>query len=395
MKRFIAIALAACACAPVHAAEQTAVVWCYQYLLANWEQHPVLNSWRARQTLTPLLEGIAADPTRQNVIALDHVAQFVLDHLDDEQLSKDEAKELVGTLARTRSGRYRLVMAKVSKSQRPKVITIMAGEYVREYKRKNVEEYVPGTIDLASLRAGYVPAALSAPATEERARKLDSMTKFGSIEELFALMGPPQHVEARYFRFSETVQFSRLLLYYRGAGRATFGLDDGGTWLFQAAVADPLAFEALMPYRGRAAEFGLPDDAAIRMAQLISQSLPAMRLVLEDSYNLAQVPVEFLDTTAEILAQNWKSHGDDIREDVYAWMIRLLTTKGGPRYAPLLAQIADETKSLKLRKWARLTVQKPPDIPRTRYVIGSVVLADQAGKFPSPYPGVTYTNGRL
>jgi len=221
------------------------------------------------------------------------------------------------------------------------------------------------------------------------------MTKFGSIDEVFALMGPPQHVEALHFRFSETIKYSRLLLYYRGAGRASFGLDESGTWLFQAAVADPLAFEALMPYRERAAEFGLPDDESIRMAQLISQSMPAMRLVLEDSYHLVQVPVEFLDTTAEILAQNWKLPGDDISEDIHAWMIRLLTTKGGPRYAPLLTQIADETKSLKLRKWALLTVKKPSGIPRVHYVIGSVVLADQAKKFPSPYPGVTYTNGRL
>jgi len=386
LKRLVAIALAVCACAPMHARGQTPVDWCYQYLLATW---------KPSQSLTPVLDGIFADPTRQNVIALDHVAQFVLDHLHDEQLSKDEAKELVGALARTRSGRYRLVMAKVSDSQRPKVITIMAGEYVREYKLKTVDEYIPGTIDLASLRAGYAPAAVSALATDSRARKLDTITKFGSIDEVFALMGPPQYVEGRHFRFSETIKYSRLLLYYRGAGRASFGLDESGTWLFQRAVADPLAFEALMPYRERAAEFGLPDDAAIRMAQLISQTLPAMRLVLEDSYNLVQVPVEFLDTTAEILAQNFRSHGDDIREDVYAWMIRLLTTKGGPRYAPLLAQIADETKSLKLRKWARLTVKKPAGIPRAHYVIGSIVLADQAKKFPSPYPGVTYTNGRL
>jgi hypothetical protein len=386
LKRLIAFALALCACTPMHAREQTPVDWCYRYLLATWK--PSL-------TLTPVLDGIVADPTKQNVIALDHVAQFVLDHLDDEQLSKDEAKELVGALARTRSGRYRLVMAEVFESRRPKVITIMAGEYVREHKMKTVDQYVPGTIDLALLRTGYVSAAVSAPATNERARKLESMTKFGSIDEVFALMGPPQHVEGRHFRFSETIKYSRLLLYYRGAGRASFGLDDGGTWLFQVAVADPVAFEALMPYRERAAEFGLPDDATIRMAQLLSQTLPAMRLVLEDSYNLVQVPVEFLDTTAEILAQNWRSHGDDIREDVYAWMIRLLTTKGGPRYASLLTQIADETKSLKLRKWARLTVKKPAGIPRAHYVIGSIVLADQAKKYPSPYPGVTYTNGRL
>jgi hypothetical protein len=386
LTRLMVVALAICACTPLHAGEQTPADWCYQYLLATWEPG---------RTLTPVLEGIVVNPTKQNTVALDHVAQFVLDHLDDERLSKDEAKELVGALTRTRSGRYRLAMAKVAESQRPKVITLMAGDYVREHKLTTVEEYVPGTIDLSSLRAGYVRAALSASATDERARKMDTLPGYSSPEALFALMGPPQHVEGRYFRFSETIKYSRLLLYYRGAGRVSFGLDDSGTWLSQRNVADPVAFEALMPYRDRAAEFGLPDDAAIRMAQLLSQTLPALRLVLEDSYNLEQVPVEFLDTAAEILAQNWRSHGDDIREDVYAWMIRLLTTKGGPRYEPLLAEIADGTKSLKLRKWARLTVKKPAGIPRTHYVIGSIVLADEARKFPSPYPGVTYTNGRL
>jgi hypothetical protein len=386
LKRFIAIALAACACAPVRAQERTAADWCYQYLLATWTPH---------DTLTPVLGGIVADPAKRNSFALDNVAQFVVDHLNDEQLSKDAAKELLGVLARTRSGRYRLVMARMQETQRPKVLRDMARDYVLEHKRKAVDEYVPGSINLASMPAEYMRVAVATVATQERAHKLDSLKKFSSIDELFALMGPPQHVEAGYYRFSETIQFRRLLLYYRGAGRAVFGLDDSGVWLFQAAVVDPLAFETLMPYHVRAAELGLADDSAIRMAQLISQSLPAMRIALEDSYNLVQVPVEFLDTAAEILAQNWKSTDDEITEDVYAWMIRLLTTKGGPRYAPLLAQIADETKNLKLRKWARLTVQKPAGIPRARYVIGSVVLADQAKKFPSPYPDVTYTNGRL
>jgi hypothetical protein len=386
LKRLIAIALAACACAPVHAQEQTATDWCYQYLLATWTP---------RDTLTPVLKGIVTDPAKRNVFALDNVAQFVVDHLNDEQLSKDAAKELLGVLTRTRSGRYRLVMARMQETQRPKVLRDMARDYVVEHKRKTVDEYVPGTIDLASLPAEYMKAAISTVATEERAHKLDSLKKLSSIDELFALMGPPQYVEARYFRFSETIQFHRLLLYYRGAGRAVFGLDDSGVWLFQAAVVDALAFEPLLPYRARAAELGLPDDAAIRMAQLISQSLPAMSIALEYSYNLVQVPVEFLDTTAEILAQHWKSADDEITEVVYAWMIRLLTTKGGPRYAPLLTQIAEEPNSLKLRRWARLTVQKPANIPRAHYLVGSVVLADQAKKFPSPYPGVTYTNGRL
>jgi hypothetical protein len=382
----VAIVLAGLACLPAHAQQPTSAQWCYQYLLATWTP---------QETLTPVLEGIAADRTPKNVFALDTVAQFLLDHIDDQRLAKDEAKELLAVLARTRSGRYRLVMARIHESRRPKVMRETAQAYLIEHKRKSVDEYVPGTIDLAALRASYVPLALEAVATEERARKLASLAKHVSIDELFALMGPPQHLAARYVRISETFRFSRLVLYYRGAGNAVVGLDDHGAWLFQSAAVDPLAFESSMPYRTRAAEFGLPDDAAIRMAQILSRNLPAMRIVLEESYNLVQVPLEFLDTSAEILAQNWQTPGDEVAEDVYAWIIRLLSTKGGPRYARLLTQIAEETKSLKLRKWARLTVQKAAGIPRTPYVIGRVVLADQAKKFPSPYPGVTYTNGRL
>jgi hypothetical protein len=372
--------------APAQAQTQTGALWCYQYVLATWSP---------RNTMAPVLTGIAGDRKTPNASALDSVAQFLLDHLDDPQLAKGEALAVVSLLARTRSGRYTLVMTRVQHSQRPRVLTDMARQYVLENKKSRAEQYVPGTLDLASLRGGYAQAALAVKPTEERARRLDSLPKFSSFDELFTAMGPPQHVEARYFRFSETIQFSRLILYYRGAGRATFGLDDSGGWLLQGTVTDPLAFEDLMPYRERAGELGLPDDAAIRMAQLNSQSLPAMLIAIEQSYQLIQVPLEFLDTTAEILAQNWRTSGDERTEDVHAWMIRLLTLKGGPRYAPLLQQIGEKTDNLKLRKWAGLTIQKPAGIPRTPYLIGSVVLAEQARRFPSPYPDVTYTNGHL
>lgn len=42
------------------------------------------------------------------------------------------------------------------------------------------------------------------------------------------------------------------------------------------------------------------------------------------------------------------------------------------------------------------TLPGPPQhVPRSAYVVGSVPLEELARRYPSPYPGVTYTNGRL
>jgi hypothetical protein len=380
------MALVICACAPLHAQEQTASGWCYQYLLATWTP---------RTRLAPLLEGIAADPRTRTALMLDNVAQLLLDHLDDERLLKDDAKLLLSLLTRTQSGRYQRVMATVRDSQRPAVLKDMARKYMLEHKKKTVDQYLPGTIDFEPLRAEYMRMAVAVRPTEERARALNSLKTGDAIEELFALLGPPQHVATRHIRLGTNLDFRHLLLYYRGAGRAVFELDDTEGWRFHAVVADPLAYEPLMPYRARAGQFGLPDDAALNMALLTGNSVLAMKVAVEDSYHQPEVPLEFLDTAAEILAQNWKSAEAEDAVDTCAWIIRLLADKGGPRYAPLLAQVADGSNNLKLKRWAKQKVQKPAGVPRAHYVVGSVVLADQARKFPSPYPGVTYTNGRL
>lgn len=343
-----------------------------------------------------MLDGIAAEGAARNQGSLDAVAEFLLQHLDDERFSSENAKEVLALLARTRSGRYRLVMQKIRESKRPVVMKDVAREYLAANKSSETAQYAPGTVDFAALREQHIKQALAAQPTEERARALDSLQPGDPLEKLFAPLGPPQHVASGFFRVSETLNYRRLLLYYRGAGRAVFALDEKGGWKFQAAVVDPLAFEPLMPYRGRASEFGLPDDDYIRMAQLTSKGLPASRAAVEGAYRLPKVSVEFLDATAELLARQWpNAEKDEIVEDSCAWILRLLRTKGGVRYTPLFDQIGKESHSLTLRKWARMKLPRYADVPRSSYVIGSVPFEEWARRYPSPYPGVTYTNGRL
>jgi hypothetical protein len=286
-------------------------------------------------------------------------------------------------------------MEKIRDSKRPVVLKEIARAYLIEYKSSQAVQFAPGNIDFAAMRGQYVEHALAAQPSDDRARMLDSLRKGDTLEELFALLGPPQHVVSGYVRVSETLNYRWLMLYYRGAGRAAFALDEKSGWGFKATVADPLAFEMLMPYRAHASEFGLPDDDHIRMAQLTSNGIPAMRAAVEGAYRLPKVPVEFLDATAELLARQWPNSKDEIVEDSCAWMLRLLRMKGGARYAPLFDEIGKKSHSAKLKKWAQRTLLRYPDIPRSAYAVGSIPLEEWARRYPSPYPGVTYINGRL
>ena len=378
-----ALALATCLVRPTRAGELTGAGWCFQYALVNWNPHI---------RLAPVMDGISVDIAR-NAATLDTVAEMLVRRVDDEQFDKEDVKLLAGLLVRTQSGRYRQVMEKVRASKRFAVVRDLARDYIERNRRSTADQYVPGTIDFEKLREQYISAALAVKPTEERAHQLASLTRAQTIDDLFTLLGPPQSVTTGYFRNSETLKFRRLMLAYRGAGRAVFALDDKEGWIFQSTTIDPLAFESQMPYRARAVEFGLPEDHALRMAQLTGQGVVSMKIAIQEAYELPQVPLEFLDTAAEILARDWHSPRADSAEDYYEWTIKLLAAKGGPRYTPLLQTVA---RAINFRnRVAHNPVKLAPGVPRTAYVPGSTDLAAQARKYPSPYPGVIYTSERL
>jgi hypothetical protein len=332
-------------------------------------------------------KAIGLDPTGLDSRTVDLIGEYLLQFAADPRIDGGDAAILIAALARRGDGRLRLALEKLRDSNAAPAIKIAAREYL--VKNRKGDAYVPGTIDFLALRRQAEGAPLSFTPTEEFARKLGTLHKGDSLERMFALVGVPHHA-----RVIEVTKIRRMLFYYRGAGRVVFGFVDGKGWLLQSVTADSLAFEPDLPYRRRAAELGQPDDPTLRMIMLASGRWMPVKVAVDASYDAPDVTLESLDTAAEYLAQNWRSVNDDT-EDTYAWIIRVLLKRGGPRYSKLLDEIADGTRSLKLRKWARLNPFHPSVLPPKSYVVGTVSLDDMARKYPALYPDVRYTSGRL
>ena len=338
-------------------------------------------------SLGNVFDSIGLDPTGLDTRTVDLTAEYLLRNGADPELDGRDAASLVALLARRGDGRLRLAMQKVRESDMSPGLKLAAREYLVQFKKG--DGYVPGTLDLHALRSEFANTALAVKPTEAFARKLGELRKGDTLERMFEVLGPPHHARA-----IEVTNIRRLLFYYRGAGRVVFGYVGETGWRLQSVTADSLAFEPEFPYREQPAAFGQPDDATLRMIMLASGRLWPVKVAVDESYDAPDVSLEFLDTAAEYLARNWRSVNDD-SEDTYAWIIRVLLKRGGPRYSVLFKEIAAGTKSLKLRKWAGLTPQRPEGIPRKSYVPGTVSLEDLARRYPTPYPDVHYTSGQL
>ena len=179
-------------------------------------------------------------------------------------------------------------------------------------------------------------------------------------------------------------------------GRVVYGYN--GTkkaWLFQAVVADPLAFEQEFSYRDRARELGLADEPALEMIQLVSGYTASIKSVVERNHRRETRPLEFMDTAAEVLVTQFETADDPVKVDMHAWICRLLTMHGGRRYAAILAHVAKGTDDPKLRRFAILPVEETDEVPAEPYVPGTISLAAQRAKYPSLYSQSTFQSGRL
>jgi len=81
--------------------------------------------------------------------------------------------------------------------------------------------------------------------------------------------------------------------------------------------------------------------------------------------------------------------------DMYAWISRLLTSHGGPRYASILRRVAAETDVTKLKRFAQLPAEPGAAAPAEPYVVGTISLATQRAKYPPLYPDSTFQSGVL
>jgi hypothetical protein len=382
LKRLIALALVLCAGVDARAQDSNPATWSYQYIFA---------SWQPGESLVPVLDALSADAGAQNAATLDSVAEALAVHAGDAKLPPADANALVTTLARTKSGRYREIMLAASARLALVRQRTIARAYADEHKRRTVEQYVAGTVDFTALRARYVKDALAYQPTDAGARRLATLGGGASLADMFALAGTPHHAEVRQAYDSK---YRRLLFYFRGTGRVVFAPDDDQGWVLQSVVVDPLAFEGEMPYRARGTAPYMTDDAKLRLIQFASGSVLARKAAVESSIKAHPVPLEFLDTAAQFLSENSLSPPDEVADDANAWIVRLLADCGGPRYVRVI-RAANKSEGKRTWRQALAPIREVEGVPRAAFEPGSISLAAQSAKYPSLYPEVRFSSGRL
>jgi hypothetical protein len=385
LKKLIAALWILCMGTQAQAQELGPTGWAYQYMLARWQPGA---------ELLPILDSLGADPGARTTATLDAVAELLASHAGSEQLTADDANAIVSLLARTRSGRYRDVMAASGDRLKIAKARAIALGYAAEHRRAKSAAYVAGGIDFPSLRQRYLADALAYRPGDAGARRLATLAAGSRPEDLFALAGTPHHVEVRQIKLSANTRYRRLLFYYRGQGRVVFAPHEKTGWLFQSVVADALAFEEQMPYRADPLASGQPDMATLRMIQLVSGSVLARKVAVESSIKSAPVPLEFLDAAAGYLSANFAAPSDEIEDDANAWIVRMLADHGGPRYTRLI-RATRESSGSRIRRQAIQPIEQVEGVPRELFDAGSVSLPELAQKYPSLYPDVRFSSGRL
>jgi hypothetical protein len=368
-------------------------LWTYQYLLATAQ---------SQRQLAPIAEHMIDEETLDDPRLVDVAAEVLLARADDADFPFQNKRRLVNVLGAMKTPRYNALLTRVAESTHDERLAKDARSAILKNKTGEAE-YVPGSVDLGKIVADMDAAALAARPTTEQGKHLAQFPG-GSIDDLIAWAGKPQQIVIGQTRVTDgliNVKIQRLTYFYRGLGRVVFGYSTGKFihskvgWLFQAVVADPLAFEQEFTYRARAQQLGLPDTPTLEMMQLVSGYTAAMKVSLQTNYNRETRPLEYMDTAAEILATQFDKSDDPVVIDTHAWICRILSQHGGQRYAAILAQVAADAPDRKLRRYADLFIEPTTEVPATPYVPGTISLDTQRAKFPSPYPESTFQYGQL
>jgi hypothetical protein len=370
------------------AAPADARVWIYQYLLATAT---------TERELAPITEHIIDEKALHRADLLDFAAEVLLARIGDPAFPLQNKLRLIRVLAAAKSPRYNGVLTSVAGLTTSNDARKEARSAIHK-KKTAAESYRPGTADIRAIVAEVDASALAAKPTTAQGEHL---AKFpgGTFEELFEWAGKPQQIVSGQTRVSDGIlihiKIQRVTFFYRGLGRVVYGYNGSKkVWLFQAVVADPLAFEQEFSYRDRARELGLPDDPSLEMIQLVSGYTASIRRAVEKNYLRETRPPEFMDSAAEILATRFEAANDPVEIDMLAWICRLLSKHDDQRYAALLSRVTRDAQELKLSRYAERSNESGKK-PAKSYIPGAISLAAQRAKYPSLYPDSTFQHGRL
>ena len=361
-----------------------------------WSIRSSLAMSRHPRHLAPMLAEVERNPTVRNQAMFDFIAELLVDTSGDAEYPEQSATDIATMMLRMKSGRYReAAIAVTGRTPYPKVRRL-AQQYAVKHRKTRDPQYAPGTIDLPALRQKFIADALAFQPTPELARRIDQLPVGSKLESLFAVAGRPQFVDSTQWRIRDEVDIrvEKLFFYYRGIGRVTFEYSDEAGWYLRSFIADSLAWEPLMPYRVLAPASGLIDGPRLDMTRVLSPHSIGVRYALEEQYDRKSVPLEFLDSVAELLLQSEAGATHPVVIDTQAWMCRLLAEKGGRRYARVLGTIARGAHDEKVKGYARVPILVVEGVPTEAYQPGSVSLVSQREKFPPLYADA-YVNGGL
>jgi hypothetical protein len=369
-------------------ADDGALAWSYRYVL-------VMSTVDGE--LAPVVSGIAHDARLRDAATCDLLAEVLLRLKARKIAAKDSGPLILLVLSGAPApGRYRGLIDDVDKYLDQPEAKVYLLKYRRQYGRAKDAQYVPGTVDLEALRRGYVEAARAAKPTMAQATALASLPESTTMDDLFARVGKPAHVVSRDAHPAAHVidlEIRQLWFFYRGIGRVTYDYRRADSrWHLVDPLIDTLAFEGLMPYRGDSADAPLASEDALGIAQLASGNPASIKVSAQAAYTRGNPSREYLDTAAELLLRHYEEIGNTRAVDAYGWICNVLADVGGTRYGRVLATVQKHSKDDKLSHFARrhlstLSGDKEP------YVPGSVSLAEQARKYPTPYPEITLVRG--
>jgi hypothetical protein len=371
-------------------AQKNPLYWTYQYVIATSDEE-----LSVAQLVFDLPE---MHPEMCDRDMLDLLAEFLANANVNDPAYRPGLKEVFGILEMREPARYRTVAQQVAHDARDTAIRSLAANYARHHKQ-DVPQYVPGSIDRAALRRQYARDALASRHPPELAAKLAALALNGGVDPQFAIAGKPDAVVGYQRRMTDGlfvhIRTPYMFHYYRGIGRVTYQYKDGIGWLMRKVTINPLAFEPQMPYRDFAAEFKLPDDETLEMTMLLSGDGPSEQTAAKNNHDRSKpAPTLIMDTAAELLLAKYPSPIEPEQRDAYGWFCRLLSHKGGPRYAKVLQTVQAGAVDEKLRRYAALKVEPAPGADPALYVPGSIKLAALASVYPVPYPSLSVPGAR-
>ncbi len=366
---------------------KSALRWTYEYLLTTAG---------ADQVLEPVLSDIYSQEGQVGEHILNLVAEILYANYENKQYSVNNIVWLIKVLATSGDYSYRTLVGKVDRAWRIRKVRKIVKKYLKEAHVNTVTQYEKNRIDTKVLIDKYVSDAVYAEISlNGLTPKLMDISGKNTIEDMFSIVGTPQFIDSSLARPPFAGTFSRMTFYYKGQGRAVFGYDSSDGWVFKNIVLDPLAFEVYMPYRDQAEKYELITTQHLLIAMLMSNSASAIKIVAERIYGHGGGNQELLDSAAELLLSRFSIDESPTHIDAYSWICKMLARRGGRRYKDVLEHVGTVSQRMKLRRYARVHLSDDVDMTDEIYVKGGVSLENLRVKYPSPYPKLTTTMGRL